>query len=79
MDEACAYGQYLENIGLKKGQAYFSKMKEHHGDSKEGKMKWKEGKGKNTSTSTHKCKYHKTSAMIATSMATLRKNIGIYI
>jgi hypothetical protein len=33
-------------------------MKEHHGDSNEGKTKWKEGKGKNTSTSTHKCKYH---------------------
>jgi hypothetical protein len=52
MDEACAYGQYLENIRLKKGQAYFFKMKEHHGESKEGKTKWKEGKGKN------ECKYH---------------------
>jgi hypothetical protein len=56
MDEACVQAQYLENIGQKKGQTKWFEEKEHQEASKEGKKKWKGGKDKKTTTTTHQCK-----------------------
>jgi hypothetical protein len=53
VDEACVQAQYLENIGQKKGQPSGLKQKEHQEASKEGKKKWKGGKYKKTTTTTH--------------------------
>jgi hypothetical protein len=57
LDDSCVQEQYLENIGQKKGHPSGSKQKDHQEASKEGKKKCKEGKYKNTTTTTHQCKY----------------------
>jgi hypothetical protein len=57
MDDTCVQEQYLENIGQKKGHPSGSYQKEDQRDSKERNKKLKGGKYKNTTTTTHQCKY----------------------
>ena len=54
INEACVQEQYMENMGMAKGQSSGSKKKGNQDASKE-KKKWK-GEDKNTTTTTNQCK-----------------------
>lgn len=51
--EAYVHAKYLDNKGLKNGKSSGWKQKEKQDSSREGKKKWKGGKGKNTTSTTH--------------------------